>query len=151
MDHIITLSVTLNLCLDEVFRLFSGKEGLEKWLAPKAEVQHEVGGKFELYWDLDDLENDSTKGCHLTGFEPDRFLSFEWRSPRQFKSFANRADPLTHVVIFFFPFDEEKTEVRLVHSGWRRTPEWEEARIWQERAWEMAFAQLEMTNQKTLD
>ena len=142
MDKIIVLTKTVTCGILEAYGLFARKKGLESWLAPKANVAPQVGGAYELFWDLNDLENDSTIGCCLTGFEPKRFLSFEWRSPRQFKHFANQADPLTHVVVFFFPVDQDHTEVRLVHSGWRRTPEWEEARLWQERAWQHAFSQL---------
>jgi hypothetical protein len=33
--------------------------------------------------------------------------------------------------------------VHLIHSGWRSTPEWEEARRWQDQAWDQAFERLE--------
>ena len=87
-------------------------------------------------------ENNSTIGCRITAIEPDQFLSFEWRSPKQFKHFANQADPLTHVVVLFVPRGES-THVHLIHSGWRGTPEWEEARRWQGQAWSVAFERLE--------
>lgn len=54
----------------------------------------------------------------------------------------NAADPLTHVAVFFVPASG-KTEVYLVHSGWRSSPEWEEARRWFVKMWEHAFSQLE--------
>jgi hypothetical protein len=77
----------------------------------------------------------------VTAIESDKFLSFEWRSPKQYQHFANNADPLTHVVVFFIP-DSELTEVHLIHSGWRSTPEWEAARQWQFQAWSGAFEKL---------
>ncbi|HNV68481.1 MAG TPA: hypothetical protein PKO06_02205, partial [Candidatus Ozemobacteraceae bacterium] len=89
MDKIIVLTKTVTCGILEAYGLFARKKGLESWLAPKANVAPQVGGAYELFWDLNDLENDSTIGCCLTGFEPKRFLSFEWRSPRQFKHFAN--------------------------------------------------------------
>ena len=100
---------------------------LESWLTELANVEPMVGGKYELFWDPKDKENNSTIGCRVTAIEPDRFISFEWRSPKQFKQFANNADPLTHVVVFFIP-DGDATDVHVVHSGWRSSPEWEEAR-----------------------
>jgi hypothetical protein len=82
----------------------------------------------------------------VTAIEKDRLLSFEWKGPRQFERFMNRADPLTHVVVSFFPCSEGSagaTEVHVVHSGWRSSPEWEEARKWFERAWGAALEELE--------
>ena len=54
---------------------------------------------------------------------------------------ANGADPLTHVVVTFAARGSG-SGVHLVHSGWRSTPEWEEARPWQERAWAGALEKL---------
>lgn len=75
---------------------------------------------------------------------PSAAASRHWprRSAKQFKSFANTADPLTHVVVLFVA-EGRSTRVHLVHSGWRSSPEWEEARLWQERAWAGALKQLE--------
>ena len=46
------------------------------------------------------------------------------------------------VVVFFIPHGAE-TDVHLIHSGWRNTAEWEEARQWQATAWRGAFKELE--------
>jgi hypothetical protein len=78
----------------------------------------------------------------VTAIELAKLISFEWRSPKQFKHFANNVSPLSHCVVFFIP-DGDGTEVHLIHSGWRNTPEWEDARQWQENAWSLAFKELE--------
>lgn len=142
MDKIIHLSALVACDHKRAFELFTQNPFLEHWLAPKAEVSPSIGGKYDLFWDPDDRENNSTLGCRITALEPNHFLSFEWRSPRQFKHFANQADPLSHVVVFFIP-EREKTIVHLVHSGWRASPEWEEARQWQHHAWSGALKALE--------
>jgi uncharacterized protein YndB with AHSA1/START domain len=125
--------------------MFTLGDSLQRWLAPVAEVSPRVGGKYELFWEPADRENNSTIGCRITALEPDRFLSFEWKGPKQFKQFMNAADPLTHVVIFFVPGGEDAgqwTDVHLIHSGWRSTHEWEAARQWFEVSWHGAFAEL---------
>lgn len=142
MDKIIHCSVQLQCDVHRAFEMFTVNHLLESWLVNVAEVEHVVGGKYELFWEPEDRENNSTIGCKLTAIEPNKFLSFEWRSPKQYKHFANNADPLTHVVVFFIP-DDEVTEVHLIHSGWRSSSEWEEARQWQDRAWSGAFKELE--------
>jgi hypothetical protein len=126
--------------------MFTVSRALQSWLAPVAEVAPVLGGKYELFWEPDDRENNSTIGCRITALETDRLLSFDWKGPRQFKHFMNTADPLTHVVVFFFAGDhngsEEWTDIHLIHSGWRSADEWEEARQWFEAAWRGAFAEL---------
>jgi uncharacterized protein YndB with AHSA1/START domain len=138
MDKIIHLSVFLHTPPDKAFDMFTNSHLLESWLTVLAEVEPVIGGKFELFWEPEDKANNSTLGCKITAIEKNKFLSFEWHSPKQFKHFANTSDPLTHVVVFFIP-KASNTEVHLIHSGWRSSSEWEEARIWQEKAWKLAF------------
>ena len=142
MDRIVRHSARLRCGARRAFEMFTVDRLLESWLVNVAEVEPVVGGKYELFWEPEDRQNNSTVGCRVTAVEPDKFLSFEWRSPKQYKDFANDADPLTHAVVFFIP-EGESTEVHLIHSGWRGSREWEEARQWQERAWGVAFKELE--------
>ena len=141
MDKIIHLSCKLHCDSQHAFELFTDNSALESWLVNLAEVEPVIGGKYELFWEPDDRDNNSTIGCKVTAVEAGQLIVFEWRSPKQYKHFANNVDPLTHVVVSFHP-DGEWTIVHLVHSGWRSAPEWEEARQWQERAWSIAFVEL---------
>lgn len=141
VNKIIQLSVRLQCSAGRAFKMFTDNQLLQSWLTSLAEVEPKSGGKYELFWEPTDRENNSTIGCRVTGFEPDKFLSFEWRGPKQYKHFANDADPLTHVVVFFAP-DSSGTDVYLIHSGWRSSAEWEQARQWQETAWSMALKEL---------
>ncbi|MBI4502281.1 MAG: SRPBCC domain-containing protein [Gemmatimonadetes bacterium] len=141
-DRILTISVLLPVSPAEAFAYFTNNERLVSWLTAAADVDPRVGGKYELFWEPADRENNSTIGCRITALAADQLLAVQWRSPQQFKAFANTADPLTHVVVSFVP-EGPGTRVHLVHSGWRSSPEWEEARVWQERAWSVAFKALE--------
>jgi uncharacterized protein YndB with AHSA1/START domain len=141
MDKIVHQSILLQCPAHRAFEMFTRNSDLESWLVELAEVEPVVGGRYELFWQPDDRENNSTIGCKVTAIEHDRCIAFEWRSPKQFKHFANNADPLTHVVVFFIPCGDN-TEVHLIHSGWRHSEEWEEARQWQDRAWRIAFEAL---------
>ena len=137
-DRIVHVDAVVAVRPAEAFRHFAVASLLQGWLAPLAEVEARVGGKYELFWEPDDRENNSTIGCRVTAVHDDQMIAFQWRSPRQFKSFANGADPLTHVVVTFVP-EGDGTRVHLVHSGWRSGADWEAARVWQERAWTRAF------------
>jgi uncharacterized protein YndB with AHSA1/START domain len=141
-DRVVTASAFLPVPPDDAFQYFTSTALLESWLTAVADVETRVGGRYELFWEPADRENNSTIGCRVTALAPAQLIAFQWRGPKPFKSFANAADPLTHVVVSFVP-EAAGTRIHLVHSGWRSSPEWEEARLWQERAWTGAFRQLE--------
>ncbi len=142
MNKIIHLKANLNCSPQYAFACFTEETLLQKWLCLKAEVDTEVGGRYFLFWEPDDRENNSTLGCRITALEEPNLLSFEWRGPKQFKHFANQADPLTHVAVFLLPVGKGM-DIHLLHTGWRESPQWEEHRLWQENAWKFAFKALQ--------
>lgn len=141
MDNIIYHSIALICGPDSAFEFFTVNKHLQKWLTNLADVEAKIGGKYELFWNLDDKENDSTVGCKVLAIALNRFLCFEWKGPRQFKHFMNDVRPLTNVIVFFVP-TPEGTEIHLLHTGWRDTTEWEEARKWFQKTWMMALSEL---------
>jgi uncharacterized protein YndB with AHSA1/START domain len=144
-DRVIHSVARLRCDAHRAFEMLTVGERLQTWLAPLAEVEPRIGGKYELFWEPSERENNSTVGCRITALQPDQFLSFEWKGPTQFKGFMNDADPLTHVVVFFVPAEAGAgvwTDVHLIHSGWRSTPAWEAARQWFEISWRGAFGEL---------
>jgi uncharacterized protein YndB with AHSA1/START domain len=125
--------------------MFTDNELLASWFPVEADVDPVLGGKYELFWDPDDKENNSTKGCKVTAVEPGKMLAFEWKGPLQFKEFMNNADPLTHVVVIFIPCNDGQvpcTEVHVVHSGWRSSEKWDEAVKFFEWAWDEELKEL---------
>ena len=141
-DKIIHISALVAASPTKAFSYFTSDTLIESWLTAAADVEPRVGGKYELFWQPEDRDNNSTIGCRITALAAGQVLAFQWRSPKQFKSFANSADPLTHVVVSFMP-EGSGTRVQLIHSGWRSGTEWEKARLWQETAWTLAFKELE--------
>lgn len=147
MDAILHKHVRLACAPMEAYAWFADSERAASWLAAEAEIEHRVGGKFELFWDPGDRAHNSTRGCKITALAPGQLLAFEWKGPREFEKVMNAADPLTHVVVAFAPSPAgEGTDVHLIHSGWRSGPDWEAARQWFDRAWTMAFQELVALN-----
>lgn len=143
--QVFTVSARLPASQTLAFRFFTEKNFLESWLTSVADVDARLDGKYELFWEPGNPEDNSTKGCRITTFDQNRLLAFDWKGPVQFKAFMNDVDPLTHVSVFFGPCGDDpkkSSDVVLVHSGWRSNPDWVEARHWQKRAWEVAFEEL---------
>ncbi|GAG76602.1 unnamed protein product [marine sediment metagenome] len=144
MENIIIIKEELDCKVDTAFNMFTKNSLLENWLTVKAEVEPKVGGKYELFWEPENRENNSTIGCKVTGIESNKFISFEWKGPTQFKTVMNFSDPLTHVVVFLSDKARKtnKTIVHLFHTGWGKDPEWQNARIFFEKAWLNALGEL---------
>ena len=70
--------------------MFPADRQLGSRLVPVAEVEPVAEGRYELFREPEDRENNGTIGCRVTAVERDRLIAFEWRSPKQFKHFANR-------------------------------------------------------------
>lgn len=102
-DRVIHLSAALPIRPATAFEHFTNNELLQAWLARVADVELRIGGRYELFWDPAHREDNSTIGCRITAIAEPELLAFQWRSPAQFKSFANTADPLTHVAQVAIP------------------------------------------------
>ena len=123
--------------------MFTNNDLLEKWLTVKANVEPKVGGTYELFWEPEEPENNSTNGCRITGFEKNRYISFDWKGPIKFKAIMNFADPLTHVIVFFSQIpNSKKTSIYLFHTGWRKGSDWREPRDYFQKAWCIALEEL---------
>ena len=122
MENIILIKEEIDCDIYTAFSLFTFNELLDGWLTEKAEIEPKVGGKYELFWEPENKEINSTIGCKITGIEENKFISFDWKGPVQFKSFMNNADPLTHIIVFFSsdPNEKNKTTIHLLHTGWRK-------------------------------
>ncbi len=142
MDKVVYCTISLRCSAHKAFEFFTVNKYLEKWLTEVADVEPKIGGKYELFWNPNDMENDSTTDCKILAIASSTFICFEWKGPKQFKHFMNNIRPLTNVVVFFIP-NTEGTDVHLLHTGWRDTAKWEEARQWFDKAWSTAFARLQ--------
>ncbi len=138
---IIIQTVILNINSEQAFEYFTIDSKLEEWLTNKADVEPVIGGKYELFWDPETPDDNSTIGCKILALDTPNYIMFDWKGPVQFKSFMNDTDPLTQVTVLFESL-EGATKVTLIHSGWRNTEKWNEARIYFENAWSGALQNL---------
>lgn len=145
MDKVLHKSIRIPCTQDLAFKLFTDNHYLAAWFPVEAEVEPVVGGKYELYWDPDNKENNSTFGCKVTAVEPGKLIAFEWKGPVEFGQFMNDADPLTHVVVIFLPSSEviqSYTDIHVIHSGWRKGSDWGKAVEFFDWAWDEELREL---------
>lgn len=114
-----------------------------RWFSPAANVERHVGGAYELFFNPKDPSTDSTIGCKILTYDEPSELAFTWKGPKELAAVMNGDESkLTRVRVTFRPVDG-KTEVTVQHTGWGEGPEWEKARQWHVRAWEMVLTSLQ--------
>ncbi|HEX2043249.1 MAG TPA: SRPBCC domain-containing protein [Acidimicrobiales bacterium] len=126
-----------------VWEWWTDEERVRSWFAPAARVGAEPGEPYELFWEPDHPERNSTAGCRVLDSAPTERLAFEWKGPEEHAAVMNLDPPPTAVLVTFTALDQELTQVRVEHTGWGEGPEWEAARTWHVQAWEGVLGQLE--------
>jgi hypothetical protein len=143
-NKVIFLHIRVQTDMDQAFEMFTDSDKIH-WLAPAADIEPNVGGRYELFFDLNDRKKNNTVGCRITAYEKGRILSFDWAGPPQFEKQMNRAKPMTHVTVTFICCDRKLkkcTDIYIIHSGWGDGPEWDKARRWFTKAWKGALENL---------
>lgn len=116
-----------------------------RWFAARANISAKRGGAYELFWQPDSPEHNSTIGCRITAIAPGRYLAFTWRGPDELGAVMNEGDPPpppTHVTITLAP-NATGTDVDVRHTGFGLDDGWSEAVRWHERAWMACLDNLE--------
>ena len=120
----IDIQVLIENPVDRVFEAWVKPDMLERWLTRKAVVEAAVGGAYELFWEPERPEHNSTLGCRITDIVPNSELSFNWRGPEEHEEIMGDE---TQVFVRLEPC-EGGTLLRFVHTGWGAGAHWEKAR-----------------------
>ncbi len=134
----IDLQIIIARSIDKVFEAWIRPELIEQWLARRARIEPSMGGAYELFWDLRNPAINSTAGCRIGHLVPNAELSFNWKGPEPYSAVMGDATK----VFVRLEAQGSKTLVRFVHTGWGNGALWEEARLWQARAWKQAMENL---------
>ena len=118
-----------------------------------SKVVPKIGGKYEISWGLGShntkklKKKKTTIGCKIIGYEPNKYLAFEWKGPTN-GSAINLSEHQTHVAVYFLPMDTKKkndnqfTHVHLTLTGFKDFDEVDEVKTWFEQSWSSAFEKL---------
>ncbi len=99
------------------------------WFVAQARITAERSGAYELFWQPDAPEHNSTIGCRITAIAPCRYLAFTWRGPDELSAIMNDGDPPpppTHITITLTP-TATGTDVNVRHTGFRDDDGWPDA------------------------
>src|SRR5262245_30917950 len=146
-DRTISLEVTVDAPPAEVFRLWTTSEGVTKFLAPAANIEPRVGGRYQVIFDpVGDPEGafHGTKVGKVMRVVPDREIAFEWPMPPFGPELGGPPVP-TWVELEFLPSPDKtgRTRLRLAQYGFRTGGKWDEAfPMFRDRNWPVGLNRL---------
>jgi len=119
--------------LDQVWAAWTTEEGVRTFFAPDARIRLEVGGPYELYFDLQaEPGSRGAEGVQILALQPKTMLAFTWNAPPHLDQVRGQ---WTHVVVRLRRLEANRTEVTLFHDGWGKGGQWEQAFDYFQRAW----------------
>ncbi len=140
MDEIY-LTIRVKTSLKAIWSAWTNPDLITEWFPPEANIEPTVGGPFELFFDPNNHDHQSTKGCVFTLVNPMDELSFTWKGPDQFAIMNNPSSSLTSVKVVFLK-EDDNVLLKLSHSGWGSTDKWGEAKSWHQEQWQIVLKDL---------
>jgi uncharacterized protein YndB with AHSA1/START domain len=142
---------------EELFSLWTTREGVRQFFAPDAVIDPRKGGEYTIVFapeqDPEGLSH-GTKGARILAFDPGKRLVFEWITftskeipgafgPPLASPAERNVSPLpTAVEVTFTPQGANDTLVRLRHYGFPSGGKWDEAYDFFARVWPHVLEEL---------
>lgn len=125
--------ILVDITAETAWQDWTSAKGLESFFTPKAIIDLRPGGAYEA-WFLPDAAK-GQRGAEdgiILGFQDGRMIHFTWAMPPYMPDIRPH---MTTVQIFFDPVSDSQTRVRLYHTGFGDTPEWEKGQAYFEKVW----------------
>lgn len=113
--------VDMEASVDDVWNAFTTTEGLRSWVAPLADIDFRVGGKWRANYNKDGKLGDSTTIENtILCYDPKRMISLKATGfPKGFR-FKDAARE-TWSIFYFEPAGEKRTKITVVGLGYNDT------------------------------
>lgn len=126
--------------ISDVWNAWTVKEEMIKFFAADAEIELQIGGKYEMYFLLDNPpDSRGGEGNRVLSFVPQRMLSFTWNAPPQY---PNVRKEKTWCVLFFDKLDANSTKICFYQFGWKEGEEWDQVYNYFLEAWDYVLNNL---------
>lgn len=140
-DRDLRKEVTVAGPVDDVWTAWTTSEGAQTFFAPKANIQLEPGGPYEILFNPAGAKGErGAEDLHVLAWLPQRMLAFEWNAPPKFP--AIRDGRRTFVVVELSPEGERRTRVTLHHLGWGEGGDWPAVYAYFDQAWDYVLGNL---------
>lgn len=143
--------VEINASVDDIWNAFTTTDGLKSWVAPLADIDFKVGGKWRANYNADGQLGDATTIENtILSYDPKRMLSLKatgFPDGFEFKDAAKE----TWSIFYFTPLSNSKTNITVVGLGYNDTEQSKKMRAFFDTANRYSMDQLSaaLKRQKT--
>lgn len=139
-DKAIRKSKVIPAALKDVWEAWTTSKGAATFFAPQADIQLEIGGRYELYFNPEATEGErGSEGVKVLSFLPMSMLSFSWNAPPEIPAIRGMR---TWVVVQLEQVADTTTHVTIHHLGWGVGEDWDRAFAYFMRAWDIVLDRL---------
>jgi uncharacterized protein YndB with AHSA1/START domain len=130
-------TVEVDKPLDDVWRMWTTKEGVQSFFAPQARVELRPGGSYEMHFNPNAPEGKKgSEGTIVIAYVPKEVFVFSWNAPG---TFGKLRDEHTWVTLRFESVSPTKTRVKFTHYGFGQGEEWAKVHQYFEKAWDFVL------------
>lgn len=113
--------VDIDASVEDICHAFTTTEGLQSWVAPLADVDFKVGGKWRANYQADGVLGDSTTIENtILSYDPKKMISLKATGFPEGFDFVEAATD-TWSVFYFTPISATKTKITVVGLGYNDT------------------------------
>ena len=144
------LEVEIDGSIDDVWAAFTTTEGLKSWVAPLADIDFKVGGKWRANYNKDGKLGDATTIENtILCYDPKRMIALKATGFPEGFAFKDAAKD-TWSVFYFASVSDSKTKITIVGLGYNDTEQSKKMRSFFETANKYSMDQLRaaMINQR---
>jgi uncharacterized protein YndB with AHSA1/START domain len=125
----------------EVYKTFTARDGLVRFLAPDVRFSLTANGPFEaLFVPEAPAGQKGGEGCVVKSWVDGKSFTFTWNFPPSLQALRD-ANARTEVEVTFVAQGRD-TKVTLTQRGWKEGADWAAGRAYFERAWSIVLARL---------
>lgn len=134
--------VEIDASIDDVWTAFTTTEGLQSWVAPLADIDFRVGGKWRANYKKDGKLGDAnTIENTILCYDPKRMISLKATGfPKDFPFKDAAKDAWS--IFYFTPLSETRTRIKVVGLGYNDTEQSKKMRSFFETANKYSIDQL---------
>jgi len=133
MNKSIKLEITISAPVSEVWQAWTTEEGARTFFARDCKIELKPGGAYEMLFNKDASPGEQGgEGMILLAIQPEKMLSFTWNAPPYLPEVRGE---MTHVTLRFQEINPGETTINLVHDGWGKGGEWDQAFDYFINAW----------------
>lgn len=140
--------VEIDASVDDVWTAFTTTQGLKSWVAPLADIDFKVGGKWRANYQKDGKLGDATTIENtILSYDPKRMISLKTTGFPTGFPFEDAAKE-TWTVFYFTPVSKIKTKITVVGLGYNDTEQSKSMRSFFETANKYSMDQLRAALEK---